>query len=149
MSRFNLNTIAHKIERMIARIDRLNDFQGCTLEKYLSDEDYTQVIIERLLELVIQSSLDINNTMLKQVAGINFVTNAESFNEAGNAGFIPIDLARQLEPFGRFRNALAHQYDEINPADVFQNFQEALIYYPDYVEAIQNYLDCLEDTSDE
>ena len=148
MIRLNPNVIANKIDRMIARIDKLKVFQTYTIEQYLDDET-SQLVIERLLELVIQSALDINGLLLKQVAGINRVTNAESFNETARAGFISIEAAQLLTSSGRFRNTLAHQYDEVAPEAVFQEFQTVLANYPDYIEAIQNYLDSREATSND
>lgn len=76
--------------------------------------------------------------------GISVEKNSDTFIEAGKAGLIPMDLGRKLARSGGFRNVLAHQYDEILPEIVFQNLQEALAQYPDYVEAIQVYLDSWE-----
>jgi uncharacterized protein YutE (UPF0331/DUF86 family) len=149
MTKFDPNSLANKIGRMVGRIDELRGFQHYTLEQYLADENYTQTVVERLLELVIQSALDINRALLKQIAGIKVEKNSDTFIEAGKAGFIPIELGYQLAPSGGFRNVLAHHYDEIMPEIVFQNLQEAIAQYPDYVEAIQNYLDSLEANSDE
>ena len=144
MSRFDPNALSYKIERMIERIDKLRRFQGYTLEQYLEDENHAQLVVERLLELVIQSALDINRALLKQIVGIRVEQNSDTFIEAGKAGFIPIDLGKKLARSGGFRNILAHQYDEILPEIVFQNLQEALAQYPDYVEAVQVYLDSIE-----
>jgi uncharacterized protein YutE (UPF0331/DUF86 family) len=149
MNRFDPNSLAHTIERMITRIDDLRNFQGITLDEYLSNENYVQVIIERLLELVIQSALDINRALLKQIASISVEKNSDTFIEAGKAGFIPMELARQIAPSGGFRNVLAHQYDDIIPELVFQNFQEACQQYPAYVRAIQQYLDSREEETNE
>lgn len=147
MSQFNPNTLAHKIERMIERIDNLARFQNYTLERYLAEDD-TQIIIERLLELVIQSALDINRALLKQLTGKRVEKNSDTFIEAGKAGFIPEALAKQIAPSGGFRNVLAHEYDELIPEAVFDNFKEALEQYPAYLEAIQVYLDSLEANND-
>jgi uncharacterized protein YutE (UPF0331/DUF86 family) len=144
MRKFNPNTLAHKIERMLERINELRGFQDWTLEQYLANENYTQLAVERLLELVIQAALDINRALLKQISGISVEKNSDTFIEAGKAGFIPMDLGQKLARSGGFRNVLAHQYDEILPEIVFQNLQEALVQYPDYVEAIQVYLDSWE-----
>lgn len=144
MRKFDPNTLAYKIDRMIERIDELRGFQDCTLDQYLENNNYTQIVVERLLELVIQGALDINRSLLKQIVGISVEKNSDTFIEAGKAGFIPMELGRQLARSGGFRNVLAHQYDEILPEIVFENLQEALEQYPNYVEAVQVYLDSLE-----
>jgi uncharacterized protein YutE (UPF0331/DUF86 family) len=149
MNSINLNILADKVDRMVDCIDRLMAFQGHTFEQYVADEGYTQMAIERLLGMVIRSALSINSELLKQIAGINTVKNLESFEEVGKAGCISLELARKLSMSGGFSNVLAYQYDELVPELVFQNLQEVLVHYPDYIEAIQNYLDSLEATSNE
>jgi uncharacterized protein YutE (UPF0331/DUF86 family) len=149
MKRFDPEMIAQKLSRMVERIDRLKRFEQLTLEDYLQD-DLKQAAIERLLETIIDSALSINKTLLKRGAGL-IPTDAESFKNfesfilVGENGFIPTDLASQLAPSGSFRNVLAHEYDEINSAQVYNALQKALSQYPQYVRAIQTYLDTLEE----
>jgi uncharacterized protein YutE (UPF0331/DUF86 family) len=149
MNRFDPETIAQKLSRMVNRIDRLKRFERLTLEDYLQD-DLKQAAIERLLETIIDSALTINKTLLKRGAGLRPIDaesfkNFESFILIGENGFIPTDLANQLAPSGSFRNVLAHEYDEINPVQVYNALQKALSQYPQYVRAIQTYLDTLEE----
>jgi uncharacterized protein YutE (UPF0331/DUF86 family) len=69
------------------------------------------------------------------------VQDLSSFILIGENGFIPQQLAEQLAPSGSFRNVLAHQYDDIDPAQVYIALQKILNQYPQYVKAIQTYLD--------
>lgn len=150
MSTLDPEAIAQKLNRMVERIERLKTFEGLTLEEYLQDE-FKQAAIERLLEIVIDSALSINKTLLKRVAGLiptepsKSFQNFESFILVGKNDFIPPQLAEQLAPSGSFRNVLAHQYDEIDPVQVYSAFKKALRQYPLYVKAIQIYLDTLEE----
>lgn len=149
MSQLDPEAIAQKLSRMVERIDRLKRFEKLTLEDYLQD-DLKQAAIERLLETIIDSALSINKTLLKRGAGL-IPTDAESFKNfesfilIGENGFISTDLASQLAPSGSFRNVLAHEYDEINSVQVYNALQKALSHYPQYVRAIQTYLDTLEE----
>jgi uncharacterized protein YutE (UPF0331/DUF86 family) len=149
MSRLAPEVITQKLSRMVDRIDRLKQFEGLTLEEYLQD-DLKQAAIERLLETIIDAALSINKTLLKRGAGLiptnsEFFRNFESFILMGENGFIPPELANQLAPSGSFRNVLAHEYDDIDPTQVYNALQKALSQYPQYVKAIQNYLDTLEE----
>jgi uncharacterized protein YutE (UPF0331/DUF86 family) len=149
MSQLDPEAIAQKLSRMVERIDRLKRFEQLTLEDYLQD-DLKQAAIERLLETIIDSALSINKTLLKRGAGLipkdaESFKNFESFILIGENGFIPTDLANQLAPSGSFRNVLAHEYDEINSVQVYNALQKALSQYPQYVRAIQTYLDTLEE----
>jgi predicted nucleotidyltransferase len=60
------------------RIDRLKKFEQLTLEEYLQD-NLRQAAIERLIEIVIDSALSINKTLLKRVAGIVPPETSKSF----------------------------------------------------------------------
>lgn len=143
MTELDLTTLANKVDRMTERLERLTRYRQYALEEYLADED-TQIIVERLLELVIQSALDINRTLLKRVAGKSVESNYDSFIEMGNSSFISMDLARELAPSGSFRNILAHEYDEIIPEEVYRALSKVFEQYSLYLESIQNYLDSLE-----
>lgn len=143
MNLFDPVPITNKLERMIDRLDRLKVYEQYTLEQYLADNN-VQIIVERLLELLIQAALDINKSLLKQVAGKSIEKNFESFIEMGQSGFIPVDLARKIAPSGPFINVLAHDYDDIIHEQVFASFKIALEQYPEYIEAIQDYLDSIE-----
>lgn len=63
----------------------------------------------------------------------------------GEQGFIPSILAQAIAPSGSFRNVLAHDYDDIDPNQVYAALQKALTQYPQYIRAMQTYLDTLED----
>ncbi len=149
MSQLDPEEIAQKLNRMVNRIDRLKQFEGLTLEEYLQD-DLKQAAIERLLETIIDAALSINKTLLKRGAGITptdseSFKNFESFILMGENGFIATELANQLAPSGSFRNVLAHEYDDIDSAQVYNALRKALTQYPQYVKSIQNYLDTLEE----
>jgi uncharacterized protein YutE (UPF0331/DUF86 family) len=148
MKEFSSITVGGKLEGMGKRLRRLNRYQALTLDEYLQDEDI-QSIVERLLEQIIQSALDINRAFLKRVAGIALEgnmarKNAETFILAGQYGLISATLANRMEKSGGFRNVLAHLYDEIVPEKVFEALQSALTDYPQYVAEVENYLDLLE-----
>jgi len=149
MSQLDPEEIAQKLSRMVDRIDRLKQFEELTLEEYLQD-DLKQAAIERLLETIIDAALRINKTLLKRGAGITptgseSFKNFESFTLMGENGFIATELANQLAPSGSFRNVLAHEYDDIDPTQVYNSLQKTLVQYPQYVRSIQNYLDTLEE----
>lgn len=148
MTQFDREAMLQKLSRLVDRLDRLKRYENITLATYLEDED-CQDIIERRLELIIQSALDINKTLLKRVAGVrppegneNF-SNFDSFILMAEHNFLSSQLSAQLAPSGSFRNILAHEYDDIDPSQVYAAFQKALTQYPQYIRAIQTYLDTL------
>ena len=155
MTEIDLSGLAKKLAGMTRRFDRLKRYEPLSLDEYLLEED-RQIIIERLLELIIQTAIDINKMLLKQVAGISLrstddgsVTNEEIFLLAGEHGFISLDLAKKLAQSGKFRNVLAHLYDDIDPGRVYVALQKTFEQYPAYIEAIQDCIDALEVNNDD
>jgi len=146
--------ISKKLAGMTKRLNLLSAYQSLTFDKYLQNED-RQAAIERFLEIIIQAAIDINKMLLKQVLGIKLTRNSENFTNAevfiliGEHGFISQELAEQLAESGRFRNVLTHLYDDIIPEKAYEALQKALGQYPEYITAIQNYLDSLEVDDDE
>lgn len=149
MKNFEPEAISDKVAGMARRLNRLRDYTALTLDEYLQDE-ITQAAIERLLEQIIQSALDINRAFLKRIAGGQAsvdgktVTNSETFILVARHGLISEELGKALAKSGGFRNVLAHQYDEISPELVYTALQLAFQYYPRYTAAVQTYLDSLE-----
>lgn len=131
----DIERISKKLAGMTRRLTLLQPYRTLTLEEYFQDEA-RQATIERFLELIIQGAIDINKMLLKQVANIKLtqgnenVTNAEIFILAGEHGFMPQELADQLAASGKFRNVLAHLYDEIMPEKTYEALQKALEKYP-------------------
>jgi uncharacterized protein YutE (UPF0331/DUF86 family) len=153
MKEFTPSAVGDKLTGMGKRLQRLNRYQLLSLDDYLSDEDI-QSIIERLLEQLIQSALDINRAFLKRNVGVpplseNTLTNARTFILAGQHGLISPELSKRMEESGGFRNVLAHLYDEIIPEKVYAAFRKALTDYPQYLAEVGNYLNSLEQADGE
>jgi uncharacterized protein YutE (UPF0331/DUF86 family) len=149
MKNFDPDAISSKLAGMTKRLLRLRRYQALTLAEYFQDEDI-QAIVERLLEQVIQSALDINRAFLKRIVGAQGssdgegIKNSETFILVADYGLISKELAEALAKSGGFRNVLAHLYDEIEPEMVYSALSLALQHYPHYTAAVQTYLDSLE-----
>lgn len=147
MTNLDVAGVLKKLSGMSKRLSSLKRYESLSLESYLAEEDI-QMIVERLLELIIQASIDINKMFLKQLAKINLssddgqpLSNSQVFYLMGSHGFISPYLADRLANSGQFRNILVHLYDDIDPRQVYDALQSGLEQYPDYIEAIQAYLE--------
>jgi len=145
--------IGDKLENMAKRLQRLDRYKHLKLNEYLENEDL-QSIIERLLEQVIQSALDINRMFLKRTAGIvsnnvKSISNSETFKLAAQYGLISLALGQRIEKSGGFRNVLAHLYDEIIPEEVYKALGSVLRDYPQYLAEVENYLNSWENIDDQ
>ena len=149
MKAFDPSVFVGKLIFIEDRINRLKRFRKTTPEDYEENSDY-QDIVERNLEVLIQAAADTNRYILKRQFDLSSdkpsqITNADSFLMLAKANILPERLAMQLAESGRFRNVLAHLYDEILPEKVVEAVGKTLQYYPEYFNAIQSYLDTIED----
>jgi uncharacterized protein YutE (UPF0331/DUF86 family) len=132
-----------KLDFMTNYLDNLRRFEYITLEEYLNDYN-TQLIVERLLQLIIQVAIDLNRYLLKQLGIEQPATNFELFLEMARRSIITMELAETLAPSGSLRNRLVHLYEEIDSVQVHQAIHKALSNYPIYQRQIASYLDSLQ-----
>jgi uncharacterized protein YutE (UPF0331/DUF86 family) len=133
-----------KLDFMTNYLDNLRRFESITLEEYLNDYN-TQLIVERLLQLLIQVAIDTNRYLLKQLGIEQPATNFELFLEMGRRSIITMELAETLAPSGSLRNRLVHLYEDIDPIKVHEGIHKALDNYLIYQRQITSYLDSLQE----
>ncbi|MGK7934628.1 MAG: DUF86 domain-containing protein [Xenococcaceae cyanobacterium] len=134
--------VLSRLKFMSDYLRELRRFETMTLEEYL-DSFEQKIISERILELVIQSALDINEHLLTKGFQVESATNKQSFLNLGKYNIITLELAEELSLSAGVRNILAHQYLSINYELLFEHIQKTLTVYPQYISQIANYLDNL------
>lgn len=128
-------------------IRTLEEFNNLSLDAYL--EDFRQQLtVERLLQLITQAAIDINDHLLSRLNPGSSNTNFEAFIELGKYNVISSELAKQIAPSSGLRNRLVHEYDDIEPTQVFRAISFALKQYPLYVEQINSYLISMSEDND-
>ncbi|MCU0551403.1 MAG: DUF86 domain-containing protein [Leptolyngbya sp. Prado105] len=140
---FDLNSIEVRLDLIAGYLTELSQLTAFTSDEILADF-YKYRTTERLLELIIQASLDINRHLLKEIRQIEPTTNADAFTEAIRVGILPEALGSRLVKAAGLRNRLAHRYEQIDPEIVIEAIQPTLTDYPTYIRAINAYLDSLE-----
>ena len=108
-----------RIRLMIKYLNRLRGFESVTLSEYLDNFDY-QLMVERLIELLVESSSDINSYLLLQLHNVTPATYYDSFIEAGKNGLTTRELAGELAKSSGMGNRLVHQYEAIDNELVFK-----------------------------
>jgi uncharacterized protein YutE (UPF0331/DUF86 family) len=101
-------------------------------------------MVERLIELLVESSSDINSYLLLQLHNVTPATYYDSFIEAGKNGLTTRELAGELAKSSGMGNRLVHQYEAIDNELVFKAIPIALSQFPLYLKQITDYLDSLE-----
>jgi uncharacterized protein YutE (UPF0331/DUF86 family) len=108
-------------------------------EEYFQDL-YRRKATERLLQELIEAAIDINTHLIVESGFAAPDDYYQSFLKAGEIGVIPPGLALKLAPSAGLRNRLVHEYDHINHAVILAAVGEALELYPQYIQAISNFL---------
>ena len=132
--------VLSRLKFMSDNLRELRRFEIITLDEYLDSFDL-KIISERILELVIQAALDINEHLLTKGFKVESTTNKQSFLNLGKYNIITVELAEELSLSAGVRNILAHQYLNINHKLLFGHIQKTLIIYPQYISQIADYLD--------
>lgn len=141
MSQVDRDVVHRKLDRIIKCLQRIRKAADKTIDDYLSDSDL-QFIMERQLELAIGAAVDLNIHILASVGQGTPPDAYTSFMElARHTQAIPAGLAQRLAPATGLRNRLAHDYDEIDHRLVYAGLQEALEVFPQYIAAIEAYLE--------
>ena len=136
--------IETRLELIGRYLDHLKKFEGISLDDYLNSFEQ-QLITERLLQLMTQAAIDINDHILSKLKSGESYTNFDAFTELGKYQIITPELAKQIAPSSGLRNRLVHEYDDIDPNQVFKSISFALQQYPLYVRQINSYLISLEE----
>jgi uncharacterized protein YutE (UPF0331/DUF86 family) len=142
----DIKTTRYRLNLILDYLDELRPLAAMTLDEFLQNR-YGKRAAERILEIMIQAAIDINNHLVTQIGQISGKSNADLFLELSRIGAITSDLSIQLSESGKFRNRLAHQYDKVDPAIVFDILNEALDQYRLYVQQVSGFLDSVEETN--
>lgn len=115
------DVLARKLRRLSIYLDGLTMHNGRTAED-ISADPYA---VERLLELLVQVSVDILSHLLAE-SGVSPASYRETFELAGEHGLLPTELTGRLARAAGLRNILVHLYEEIDYDIVAASIRPAL-----------------------
>ncbi|MDZ8026929.1 MAG: type VII toxin-antitoxin system HepT family RNase toxin [Nostoc sp. SerVER01] len=139
MSNIDPEIVLVRLRLITKYYNTLEEFRSASLDDFLADFRQ-QLVVERLLQLMTQAAIDINEHILSKLIPGNSVTNFEAFIELSKYQVITPELAQKIAPSSGLRNRLVHEYDDIEPQKVFESISFALQQYPLYVRQINSYL---------
>jgi uncharacterized protein YutE (UPF0331/DUF86 family) len=146
MNNIDSEIVLSRLRLITKYYNTLVEFNSLSLDEFLGDFRQ-QLIVERLLQLMTQAAIDINDHILSKLKSGKSYTNFEAFIELGKYQILTPELAKQIAPSSGLRNRLVHEYDDIDPNQVFMAISFALQQYPLYVRQINSYLIKLEGNS--
>ena len=138
MNQTDKNIIIRKIKFIQEDLPRLKETTKLSEKEYLSDIT-TQLATERLMERVISRLIDINYHILKTKFNTLPKDYTDSFTKLLKAKAITKQMYDNLAPSAGLRNHLAHEYDEINPKQIYQGVKNLLKHISKYLKHISDF----------
>lgn len=111
-----------------------------SLDAYLASPT-DEIVTERYLERMIGRMIDINYHLITEAGHAPPRDYYDSFTQLSKLEIVPAPFASQIARCTGLRNRLVHEYDEIDPRRVHEGLVAALGDIPEYLRAVQTYLD--------
>jgi uncharacterized protein YutE (UPF0331/DUF86 family) len=134
--------VTRKMVLITTDLRALEPLAGRSLDDVLAGGT-DEVLIERYLERLIGRMIDINYHLLTESGRPPPRDYYESFTQLGKLGVLPHAFAARIAPCSGLRNRLVHEYDEIDPARLYEGLQAAVRDVPEYLRHVQVFLDRL------
>jgi uncharacterized protein YutE (UPF0331/DUF86 family) len=122
------NGIEQRLERLKKCLIKLEPFKEKSKEEFYQDE-YLQDIVERNLEVAIQSCIDIANRIISLDELEKPKDYYGSIIKLGEENILPYDFAQKFAPITGFRNILIHEYLDIDWNEVYKNLKTINQFY--------------------
>ncbi len=106
--------VLRKLAELEGYQNQLLEFKGMTVKQY-RDDWKTQRIVERTLQMMIETCLDMANHLVSDQGYRMPVSYADIFKVLGENKVLEKKLVVRLEKMAKFRNVLVHQYEKIDP----------------------------------
>jgi uncharacterized protein YutE (UPF0331/DUF86 family) len=132
--------VTRKLALITGDLNELGALAGKSLDEYLTSVR-DELVAERLLERMIGRMIDINYHLITETGHPPPTDYYESFVRLGTLQVLPPDFARRIAACAGLRNRIVHEYDEIDPAKVYEALQAAVNDIPDYLRHIHQYVE--------
>jgi len=127
--------IVNKLIKMEEYISDLEKFKPETYNEYKNNQ-INRYAIERLIQLIIDLALDINNILIKKSDHYPAQDYFSSFIELVELEILPEEFAKDIAPSTGIRNRLVHEYEKIDDKVVYQNLDKLIKYYLKYIKFV-------------
>lgn len=134
-----IETVVEKLIKLMEYLEQLKTIKPVSFQQYIGDIT-TKYAVERIMQLIVDVALDINNVLLafhrKPPAADYF----NSFVDLGECGVLEQGFALSIAPSTGLRNRLVHEYEKINDEIVYQSIEKMIASYTEYLKVINQYI---------
>ena len=128
--------ILRKLAELDQYLRQMKEYARISVEEYQSSWK-TQRIIERTLQMMIETSVDVAGHIISDKAFRTPTSYSDTFKVLHENGVLPTSLFAKMEKMAKFRNVVVHHYDTIDAEIVvgilkrdlkdFSGFQAAVV----------------------
>jgi uncharacterized protein YutE (UPF0331/DUF86 family) len=131
--------VTRKLLLIMRDLDALRAIAGGDRAAYLANR-IEQAASERYVERLIGRMIDINYHLLTESGQAPPSDYFGAFTRLADIGVLDREFASRIAGSAGLRNRIVHEYDEIDPAKVFDALQSAVTDVPHYVERVTAFL---------
>jgi uncharacterized protein YutE (UPF0331/DUF86 family) len=117
--------VRRKLTELSEYVGQVSEYAAVTVDQYRQDWK-TQRIVERTLQMAIETCLDIASHVLTDRGLRAPASYAETFEVLVQAGLMSSDLGRAMIEMTGFRNIVVHEYARIDAAIVVRILRERM-----------------------
>jgi uncharacterized protein YutE (UPF0331/DUF86 family)/predicted nucleotidyltransferase len=132
--------VNRKLSQIVEYLTALAPLQGLSYEDYLQ-QPLSRYAAERLLQLIIDTAVDINAHLTVELTGAPPHDYYDSFIKVAQAGVLSATFALGIANSTGLRNRLVHQYEIIDHTIVHSAMAETITQYTEYCRHLTHFLD--------
>ncbi|MBT1279620.1 DUF86 domain-containing protein [Thermoanaerobacter sp. CM-CNRG TB177] len=138
------DVIRRKLISLSNYIKQLLPVTEYTYEEYVSNY-FIYYTGERLIQLIIETCMDINSLIIEYEGLKPPKSYYESFVILGNKKILPDKVAKQLASFTGMRNRIVHQYEDVNHKIIFENYKNLIELVNEYIDVVTEFMEGLDE----
>ncbi|MBA3047445.1 DUF86 domain-containing protein [Patescibacteria group bacterium] len=139
----NARLIKKKIDLIQRDLERLIDFKDFTFDEMA--KDYIKyAALKNIFMEIIGRGIDINEHIIARLGSYQNLSPRdykETFLHMAKLSALPESFAKKIAASACFRNAIVHDYDDLDERIVYKTVGEAIKQYSDYCKHILKFLD--------
>ncbi len=133
--------IEEKINLITRDLSRLRQFSDEKLEN-IAEDFIKYSALKNILMEIIGRAIDVNSHIIAESSIEEDPKNyRETFLLLGKFNILPDYFSEEISKSAGFRNAIVHDYDELDKVEIYKTVGDAIRQYRDYCEYILDYLE--------
>ena len=135
--------IKRKIDLIEQNLQRLTELKGLTFDEVAKDF-FKYSALKLVLMEIIGRAIDINEHLIAEISEKDTRTPLsyrETFLSLVDFKILPEEFALEISKSAGFRNAIVHDYNNLDKYIVYTTIDESIVQYTQYCHYIIDYLD--------